>query len=96
MKMVMISYNVAIEEEITELLEKLEITGYTKWVNVLGKGKASGDHLDSHIWPGKNCVLFLAVDERKKEEIVEGVRALRKVVGHEGVKAFVMPLEEVT
>lgn len=59
-------------------------------------GRTSGEHLDTHIWPGKNCVLFLAVDERKKEEIIKRVRALRKVLGREGVKAFVMPLEEVT
>jgi len=69
---------------------------YTKWVNVLGMGRTSGEHLDTHIWPGKNCVLFLAVYERKKEEIIKRVRALRKVLGREGTKAFVMPLEEVT
>jgi predicted Zn-ribbon and HTH transcriptional regulator len=38
-------------------------------------------------------VVFLAVDEGKKQEIIEEVRALRKAVGHEGIKAFVMPLK---
>ena len=70
MKMVMISYKVAIEEEITELLDELELTGYTKWVNVLGMGKTSGEHLDTHIWPGKNCALFLAVDEEKMRRLL--------------------------
>jgi nitrogen regulatory protein PII len=96
MKMVMISYNEAVDEEMTEALEKLGITGYTKWINVLGRGSKGGEHLGSHVWPGKNCVVFLAVDDGKKQEIIEEIEALRKTVGHEGIKAFVMPLEEIT
>jgi nitrogen regulatory protein PII len=96
MKMVMISYNAALDEDMTEVLEKLEVTGYTKWINVLGRGRTSGEHLGSHVWPGKNCVVSLAVDERKKKEIIEEVKALRKTLGREGIKAFVMPLEEIT
>jgi nitrogen regulatory protein PII len=96
MKMVMISYNEAVEEEVSEALEKLGVTGYTKWINVLGRGRTGGEHLGSHVWPEKNCVVFLAVDERKKKDIIEEVKALRKTVGHEGIKAFVMPLEEIT
>jgi nitrogen regulatory protein PII len=96
MKMVMISYNEAVDEEMIETLEKLGITGYTKWTNVLGRGRSGGEHLGSHVWPGKNCVVFLAVDEGKKQEIIEEIEALRKTVGHEGIKAFVMPIEEIT
>jgi nitrogen regulatory protein PII len=96
MKMVMISYNEAVEEEISEALEKLGIIGYTKWINVLGRGRKGGEHLGSHVWPGKNCVVFLAVDEGKKNGIIQEIMALRKAVGHEGIKAFVMPLEEAT
>jgi len=96
MKMVMISYNEAVDEEMTEALEKLGVDGYTKWINVLGRGTTGGEHLGSHVWPGKNCVLFLAVDEEKKQEIIEEVKALRKTAGHEGIKAFVIPLEETT
>jgi len=96
MKMVMISYNEAVEEEISEALEKMGVTGYTKWINVLGRGRTGGEHLGSHVWPGKNCVIFLAVDEEKKNEVIEEIKALRKTVGHEGIKAFVMPLEEIT
>ena len=96
MKMVMISYNEAADEEISEALEKLGVTGYTKWINVLGKGRASGEHMGSHVWPGKNCVVFLAVDEGTKDRIIKEIVALRKAAGHEGIKAFVMPLEEIT
>jgi nitrogen regulatory protein PII len=96
MKMVMISYNQAVDEEMTEVLEKLGVTGYTKWINVLGRGRKGGEHLGSHVWPGKNCVMFLAVDEGKKQEIIEEVKVMRKTVAHEGIKAFVMPLEEIT
>jgi nitrogen regulatory protein PII len=96
MKMVMISYNEAVDEEMTETLEKIGITGYTKWTNVLGRGRSGGEHLGSHVWPGKNCVVFLAVDEGTKDGIIKEIMALRKAAGHEGIKAFVMPLEEIT
>lgn len=96
MKIVMISYNEAADEEMSEALEKLGVAGYTKWINVLGRGRSGGEHFGSHVWPGKNCVIFLAVDEGKKQEIIQEVTALRKTLGHEGIKAFVMPLEEIT
>ena len=45
----MICYNEAIDDEITELLDKIGLEGYTKWTKVLGKGTSSGPHLYSHI-----------------------------------------------
>ncbi len=96
MKMILISYNVAIDEEVMEALKEVGISGYTKLPKVLGDGKTSGPRLDSHIWPGANSLLALAVEDDEKDQILAQVMKLRQKLGKEGIKAFVLPLEEVT
>ena len=96
MKMAMISYNSAINSEIMEALEKCGIENYTKWTQVHGKGKASGPHFGSDVWPGENSVILAAIEDEKKEELLECIEKLRVKLGKEGVKAFVWPLEKIT
>ncbi len=96
MKLILISYNVAIDEEVMKALKEVEVSGYTKLPRVLGEGKTSGPHLDSHIWPGTNTLLVIAVEDNKKDQIFTQVKKLRQRLGKEGIKAFVWPLEEIT
>ena len=94
MKMVMIVFNAAIDEEIAEGLQDIGIDAYTKWPKVLGKGATSDPHLDSHIWPGVNSSIFLAVEDDRVPAVLDKVRELEASVGKEGLKAFVWSLEE--
>ncbi len=96
MKMAMVSYNSAINSEVMEILEKCGIENYTRWTQVQGKGKASGPHMASEIWPGENAVLFIAEKEGKVEKLISYIKELRKRLGKEGIKAFTWNLEEIT
>jgi len=96
MKLVLIAYNEAIDEEVMGILNANGIQGYTKWTKVLGRGRTSGPHLSTHVWPKANNVLAVCVEEELVGKVVEGVRALRKTVGREGIKAFVVPIEDAT
>ena len=96
MKFVLIAYNEALDDEVLEALRDSGAENYTKWTKVLGKGTTSGPHLDSHVWPKANNVLAVAVPETEAEALLDNVRELRETLGHEGVKAFQLPLEEVT
>ena len=96
MKLVIICYNVAIHEEVLEVLEELEIKSYTRFKEAQGVGKLSGPHLGTHIWPAINSVLMVALEEDKKDKLIEKVKELREKLGKEGVKAFVLPVEEIT
>lgn len=96
MKMVVIAYNEALDQEVVELLEACGVEGYTQWTKVYGKGKASGPHLGTHVWPKANNVLAALTDEATAGRLMEGVRKLRKRLAREGIKAFVIPCEEVT
>jgi len=96
MKMVMITYNEAIDVEITELLKGCGLANYTKVTRVHGKGTTSGTHTGDQVWPGLNYLLFVACDDAQAKQVAFSVTNLRKTLGEEGVKAFVMPIDQIT
>lgn len=96
MKIVMIVHNVAVGEEIDELLEGLGVRCYTKIPNALGRGELSEPHMNTEVWPGVNVITLVVVEDDRAREIMDSVRELRKTLGKEGVKGFLIPLEEMT
>jgi nitrogen regulatory protein PII len=96
MKMVMIVYNEALDNEVMEVLECCPMKNYTKVNKVFGRGTSSGTHLGTDIWPGLNNILYIACQEDQAKKMVSDIRELRKKIGHEGVKAFVLAVEEST
>ncbi len=96
MKMVLITYNVVLHDELMELLARLGLESYTRWSGVTGVGRLSGPHLDSHVWPAKNSALAVAADDAKAARLLEEIRRMREVAGREGLKAFAWRLESVT
>ena len=96
MKIVFITYSEAVDAEVMEILQALGVQGYTKWAKVLGKGQSSGPHMLSHVWPQGNDVVMSCVHDDIAEKILGSIRELRKTIGHEGVKAFSLPLADMT
>lgn len=94
-KMVMLVYNEALDDEIMEILNKSATNNYTKITGVFGKGNTSGTHLGNDIWPGRNNILYVASEEKQAEQLLSEVRQLRKNLGKEGIKVFILPLEEM-
>ncbi|MCM8782167.1 MAG: hypothetical protein NC828_03860 [Candidatus Omnitrophica bacterium] len=96
MKLVLIAYNEAIDMEVMEVLENCNLKNYTKITGVYGRGTTSGTHLGNEIWPGRNNLLYIACEEEQADQMVSCVKELRKKLGAEGVKAFILPLEDLT
>ncbi len=96
MKMVFIMYNIAINDEVMEILKDAGIEGYTRWERTTGCGQTSGPHFGTHVWPPVNSVLAIAVEDDRKDKLIERIKEVRKKLGKEGIKAFVLPLEEMT
>ncbi|MFY9402581.1 MAG: PG0541 family transporter-associated protein [Candidatus Omnitrophota bacterium] len=94
--MLMVVYNEVLDDEVMEILDEVRIKGYTKVPEVFGRGEASGTHLGTDIWPGLNNILYIACQDNQLKELLIKIRQLRGKSGHEGIKAFVLPLEEVT
>jgi hypothetical protein len=95
-KLVLICYNEAVDQEVFEVLDDVNVEGYTKWTKVLGKGRASGPHLYSHIWPKANNVIVTVVSEQGAAAILDRVHKMRDKLGSEGIKAFMWQIEDVT
>jgi nitrogen regulatory protein PII len=94
--MVMVTYNEAIDMEVMEALENCGLKNYTKIIGVFGKGRTSGTHLGNDIWPGRNNILYVAGNDQQASQLLACVIELKKRLGQEGIKAFVLPIEEVT
>ncbi|MDP2922965.1 MAG: hypothetical protein Q8O30_04515 [Candidatus Omnitrophota bacterium] len=97
LKMVMISYNEAIDAEVMEVLEKCATNNYSKILATFGRGTTSGIHLGNDVWPGRNNILYVACQDNQAKELLSNVQALRKSnIGKEGVKAFSWALDAIT
>ena len=94
--MVIVVYNEALDMEVMEVLERCGSKNYTKIIGAFGKGETSGIHLGSDIWPGRNNILSIVSDEKQARQIISCVKELRRTLGLEGVKAFILPVEEMT
>ncbi|MDD5565715.1 MAG: hypothetical protein PHG31_02320 [Candidatus Omnitrophica bacterium] len=95
-KMVLLVYNEAIDAEVMEVLEGCTMKNYTKITGVFGRGSTSGTHLGNDIWPGRNNILYVACAEQQAVRMLSCVKELRKQLGREGIKAFLLPIEELT
>jgi len=95
-KMVMVAYNEAVDMEVMEALENCCLKNYTKVMGVFGRGETSGTHLGNDVWPGRNNLLYVACEDKAAKQLVSIVKELRKKLGKEGIKAFILPLEEIT
>jgi len=94
MKLAMIIYGAPIEPDVMEILEALELQSYTKWREVLGKGRTSGPHLDTHVWPGTNAVVMLALPDDRVTALIDALRPIKERLSHEGLKLYLLPVEE--
>lgn len=95
MKMFMIIYAEAADEAMIEALKAAGILGYTKMVQAQGEGTQSEPKLGTHIWPGKNNVLFLALQEEELARLRADLRRLKDENPRAGIRGFTLPMEEV-
>jgi nitrogen regulatory protein PII len=94
MKLAFIVYGSPIDPDVTESLETLGLHSYTKWREVLGKGRSSGPHLDTHVWPGTNSVIMVVLADDRVDALVEALKPLKQRLSHEGLKLYLLPAEE--
>lgn len=95
-KIVMVNYNEAIDMEVMEMMEACNLKSYTKVMGSFGRGEVSGTHLGNDVWPGRNNILYVACEEKQSKELLSCIRGLRQKLGKEGIKAFLLPVEEIT
>jgi len=94
MKAVMIVFNQSISDEVYDILERQKIRGFTRWLDVHGRGSETGEpHLGTHIWPSVNGVLLKVVDDGKVGPLLDEVKQINRLAEEEGIRAFVWTVE---
>ena len=64
MKAVFIVYNQALTEKVEYMLDRLEIRGFTQWVDVCGRGSETGEpRMGTHTWPEMNSATLSMVED---------------------------------
>ncbi|HKM31342.1 MAG: hypothetical protein RBR62_07515 [Bacteroidales bacterium] len=97
MKALFIAFYQAFYEEILEVLNKHQITGYTFWEEVRGSGSRDGEpHLGTHAWPALNSVLITFVPNESVDPIMEDLKVLDESAPKQGLRVFVLNAEERT
>jgi hypothetical protein len=95
MKSIFITYGQSLNRTIEELLDKLEIRGFTRWEETQGRGSVSGEpHYGTHAWPSKNSSVLTVTTDEKAALILNKLRRLNEQTEEQGLSAFVWSVEE--
>jgi nitrogen regulatory protein PII len=90
MKSVFIVYNQALTERVDEMLNRLNVRGFTQWKDVMGRGSETGEpHMGTHTWPAMNSATMCMVDDTMAVKLLEGVKKLNESAQLQGIRAFV-------
>ena len=77
MKAVFISFYQAFYDEVIEILDKLEIRGFTFWEEVQGRGSETGEpHYGTHAWPTLNSAMLIFLPDEKVEPLLKEIHLL--------------------
>lgn len=94
MKMIMIVCPEKRREDIRSLIDKLDVHAYTELDDVTGVGE-TGKRLGTHAWPEKSVIVFTVVPDEEKVAFINALKKCEKsLFPGEGMRAFVMPVEE--
>ena len=97
MKSVMIVFNQAFTTRVEYMLEALEIRGFTFWEEVQGRGTETGEpHYGTHAWPTLNSAIFTVIPEEKLAPLMAEIHRLDESAPQQGIRAFVMSVEQVS
>lgn len=90
----MIIFNQALSEEIIELLDELEIRGFTKMNDLQGRGTNTGEpRMGTHTWPALNNALYTFVEKEEAEKLIFALDKLNSNAEDQGLKVFSWDVE---
>ncbi|MBO7596871.1 MAG: hypothetical protein J6T70_07485 [Bacteroidales bacterium] len=96
MKAVFISFYQAFYNDMLDILDKLEIRGFTYWPEVQGRGSVDGEpHYGTHAWPTLNAAILTFVADDKVKPLMEAVHQLDETAPRQGLRAFILQAEEL-
>ncbi len=94
-----IVYPDSFEDEVVEILDRLDVPGFTEVQKVIGRG-IRGRHYDSQVWPGADGMIYVVVGVDQsawlKAALQEFSRAIeQRSKGLFGLHVFTWPCDQV-
>ncbi|HHT61434.1 MAG TPA: P-II family nitrogen regulator [Paludibacteraceae bacterium] len=95
MKSVFIVFNQANTERVEYMLDQLNISGFTFFEQVQGRGTNGGEpRRGTHTWPEMNSAVITVVDDDRVPELLSTIKKLDNRNKEVGVRAFVWNIEQ--
>ena len=96
MKAVFIAYNQALTEAVNNLLDRRSVKGFTQWADVHGRGSRSGEpHFGTHTWPAMNSAILAITQDEQVGPLLKSLHKLDVKAEQQGLRAFVLNIEEM-
>lgn len=94
MKLVMIICPESRREDVRTVLRGRGAEGFSEVASVKGEGK-TGRHMGTHAWPLESVMLLSVVADDKARAIMDAMKECStRLFPEEGMRAFLMPVEE--
>ncbi|MDR2893954.1 MAG: hypothetical protein LBU97_00645 [Alistipes sp.] len=95
MKALFISYNQAHTLQVNAILDRLGVSGFTRWALTEGRGTDGGEpHYGTHAWPSMNSSLLVFLQPEAVEPLLTALRELDATAPRQGLRAFVLDAEK--
>ena len=90
MKAIFVACNQSIYDEVLDIMNRMQMRGYTGWEELMGCGSRNGEpHLGNHAWPTMNSALLTVTDDGKVDEFLKSLKELDEANEIQGLRAFV-------
>ncbi len=94
-RMLIVVYNNIFDNAIYDILDKMNVCGFTEINDVKGRGCQTGFHLGTPVYPDLNNMLFIIEEDEKIRELAGKLKAMNEEFPEEGIKLFTVPVEEI-
>ncbi|NOY23640.1 MAG: hypothetical protein GXO70_09065 [Acidobacteria bacterium] len=94
-RMLILVYSSILDNAVREVLDEMNVCGFTELENVKGKGPRTGFHLGTSVYPDLNNMLFIIEDAEKIAVLADELKKMEKEFPDEGLKLFTVPIEEL-
>ena len=94
MKMIFLSYKESLDDEVKEIISKLDIKSYTRWKEVQDQAESGYPKMGTHIWPGYNSALTFVAEDNSAKDLMTEIRSFNEETKYEGIKAMCWTLDD--
>ena len=91
----MIFHAQSLTEEVMKVLDILAIRGYSKWVDMVGRGSFTGEpHHGSHTWPALNSGIMIVLEDERVAPLFARLKELDSRTEMQGLRAYSWTIDE--